>query len=245
MDRFDDTVDNDTIIDRIVSLEWDMFQAVNKGGPRASCQDDRATFEGMRRGQFEAWSAAACRSYLDDLLNAALGGRNLVTEKYIHMMKYTFPAQYDELIKRIPVPDEQVVKLAGEITDKLLEQTAVLFKHYPRVTGLGRPLRSVSDFSGVTSIETYQLSELLTYSVKTLRLLKDHLIALEKDGKQLARVIYENSVKHYGYKTLDEAEASIKTRMDQKGAVISSGCDADSRTRRSADRQSAPAAADL
>lgn len=232
MDRIDDIVDNDTIINRIIALEWDMFQAVNKGGPRASCQEDRETFEGMRRGQFEAWSADTCRSYLDDLLNAVRDGRNLLTEKYIHMMKYSFPAQYDELIKRIPVPDEQVVKLAGEISDRLLEQTAALFKLYPCVTGLGRPLRSVSDFSGVASIESYQLGELLTYSVNTLRLLKNHLLALEKDGKPLARVIYENTVKYYGYKTLDEAEDSIKTRTDRNGAVISFGCGDGSRAQK-------------
>jgi len=225
MDRFADAMEQDAIIDKMISLEWDMFQAVNAGGPRASCQEDRFTFTGMRRGQFEAWSREACLSYLDDLLNAVLDGRNLVSEKYIHMMKCASPAQYGELIKRIPVPDEQVVELACEISDKLLEQTAALFDRYPCVTGSGRPLRSVSDFSGVISIETYQLGELLTYSVNTLRLLTNHLLALEKDGKPLARAILENSVKHYGYKTLDEAEASIKTRMDHKGVVAPFGCD--------------------
>ena len=135
MDRFDDIIEN------IISLEWDMFQAVNEGGPRADCQDDRLTFEGMRRGQFEAWSQAPCESYLDDLLNAVLDGRNLVTEKYIHMMKFSSPVQYDALCKMIQLPEENTVLLAQEISDKLLEQTAQLFKDYPYVSGSGRPLR--------------------------------------------------------------------------------------------------------
>lgn len=221
MDRFDD------IVDKIVSLEWDMFQAVNAGGPRAGCQDDRLTFEGMRRGQFEAWSQPVCESYLDDLLNAVLDGRNLVTEKYIHMMKYSTPIQYNELKKMLQIPEAAAEKLSQEISDKLLEQTVALFETYPYVSGSGRPLRSISDFSGVTSIETYQLGELLTYSIKTLTSLKDHLLTLEQDGKSLARMILENSVKHYGYKTLEDAEASTKDRIDKEGIKISFGCDSD------------------
>ena len=49
----------DDKINKIISIEWAMFDAVNKGkeGPRAACQEDPVTFELMRRAQFEAWSA--------------------------------------------------------------------------------------------------------------------------------------------------------------------------------------------
>jgi hypothetical protein len=225
MDRINDTSDKEAVIHKIVALEWDMFQAVNEGGPRASCQEDRVTFEGMRRGQFEAWPQETCESYLDDLLNALLDGRNLVTEKYIHMMKNTSPVQYNTLITKLPQPDEQISVLARQISDKLLDQTVELFKSFPYVSGSGRPLRSASDFNGVTSIETYQLGELLTYSEKTLRLLKENLLALEMDGRPMAREILANSVKHYGYKTLEEAEAATKARIEREGIRISFGCD--------------------
>lgn len=227
MDSFDDKIDSGNIIDKIISLEWDMFQAVNEGGPRADCQDDRLTFEGMRRGQFESWSKSVCASYLDDLLNAILDGRNLITEKYIHMMKYSSPIQYDALKINIQMPVEKAEILAQEISDKLLEQTVDLFKDYPYVSGSGRPLRSISDFTGVTSIETYQLGELLTYSANTLTILKTYLLNLEQNGKALARMILENSVKHYGYKTLEAAEAATKARIDKEGIKISFGCDSD------------------
>lgn len=222
MDRIDD------LVNRIISFEWDMFQAVNEGGPRASCQDDRKTFEGMRRGQFSAWSYDACASYFDDLANAVLEGRNLVTEKYIHMMRYSSPSHYEELIKLIPTPTEEAKKLAYTISDKLLEQTIQLFENYPYVSGSGRPLRSVSDFSGVTSIETYQLGELLTYSPKTLTELNEHLLELEKSGRSLAREILEKTVGYYGYKSLEEAETATKKRIDDQGIEISFGCDGDS-----------------
>jgi hypothetical protein len=209
MDRIDDT---EKIIDQFVSLEWDMFQAVNEGGPRASCQEDRATFEGMRRGQFLAWSPEARAAYLEDLLNAELDGRNLVREKYIHMMKNVVPAQYALLAETIPMPEPAVMKLAGEISDRLLAQTQTLFDRYPHVTGAGRPLRASSDTPYVTSIETYQYSELLTYSEATLSALKAHLEALEKEGRLLAREILEKTVRHYGYQTLEAAENAAKTR---------------------------------
>ena len=219
MERFDDT------INKIVLFEWDMFQSVNEGGPRADCQEDRITFEGMRRGQFEAWSEEACASYFDDLANAVLDGRNLVKEKYIHMMRYTAPSQYEQLSSLIVMPDDAQRQLSQQISDKLLAQTIELFEKYPYVSGSGRPLRTVQDFSGVTSIETYQLGELLTYSEKTLGLLNIHLLTLEKEGKSLARNILENSVRHYGYKTLEAAEAVTKERFVKEGLEISFGCD--------------------
>jgi hypothetical protein len=216
MDRFDDT------IDKIVAMEWDMFQAVNEGGPRASCQEDRATFEGMRRGQFEAWSEEALEAYADDLLLSEFEDRNLIREKYINMMKNVAPAQYAKLVDTMPLPNETVFELSLEISTKLMAQTERLFAKYPYVTGSGRPLRSVSDYSGVTSIETYQLGELLTYSETTLRALKSHLEALESGGRMLARDILENSVRHYGYQNLEAAEAAAKARIDGISTQFSS-----------------------
>ncbi len=210
----------DELIKKIITFEWDMFQAVNEGGPRASCQNDPATFEGMRRGQFEAWSDETLASYADDLANAVLDGRNLVMEKYIHMMKHSEPAQYEKLISLITLPDDGIKALAQEISDKLLEQTVRLHQDYPYVSGSGRPLRSVSDLSGVTSIETYQLGELYTYSKKTLKSLKARLLALEADGQSLAKNILQNSVRHYGYKTLEDAEAATKKRVDEIGVEV-------------------------
>jgi hypothetical protein len=214
----------DDIIDNIIIFEWDMFQAVNEGGPRADCQDDRRTFEGMRQAQFLAWNEDALQSYFDDLANAVLDGRNLVTEKYVHMMKFSSPAQYERLAVMLPVPDEEQKQLAREISDKLLEQTVVLHQAYPYVSGSGRPLRSVSDLSGVTSIETYQLGELLTYSGNTLACLKAHLLALEGKGRSLASEILENTVKFYGYTSLEKAEAATKARIDGEGIQASFGC---------------------
>ena len=75
------------IISSILEKEWQMFQAVNSGLARTDCQDDPDTFARMRCAQFLTWSEEACRSYEQDLTNAEAEGRNLVEEKYIHIME--------------------------------------------------------------------------------------------------------------------------------------------------------------
>lgn len=37
-----------SVIEKIIELEWNQFQAVHNEGGRASCQDDRETFDIMR-----------------------------------------------------------------------------------------------------------------------------------------------------------------------------------------------------
>ena len=212
--------ENNSAVNEIISLEWEMFTAVNEGEARAACQDDRETFEGMRAAQFGEWSADACEAYLTDLKSARLTGRNLIEEKYIHMMKTTEPAMYEALLARVVLPADSVRALAEEVSRILLEQTCELFDEYPYVSGQGRPLYSTFDYNGV-SVETYQLGELLTYSEKTLIALKDHVEDMKNNGVSLARRILEATVKFYGYDSLEKAEAATSKRIEKKGIGIS------------------------
>jgi len=217
--------DKTDMTDEIIRLEWDMFQAVNDGGPRADCQDDMDTFDAMRRAQFEAWPDGVRRSYLGDLTAANLAGRNLVNEKYIHMMKTTAPAAYEALAASIAPPAGAAQALAKSISDKMLDQTAALQAEYPYVSGAGRPLYSSEDWQGDVSIETYQLGELLTYSERTLALLLEYVEQRERAGGSLARDIMENTVRYYGYDTLEAAEAAAKERSDNEPIEFTFGCD--------------------
>lgn len=202
------------VIEKIIAIEWEMFVSVNEGAALASCQEDKPTFTGMRKAQFSAWSRDAARSYLSDLELAQASGRNLLAEKYIHMMSSTEPTVYKALISAIPAPTEEARKLAAELSDLLLEQTRELFESYPHVAGQGRPLYSSQDSIG-TSVETYQHGELLTFSENTLRELKAHALALEKAGMPLARIILENTVGFYGYDSLESAEETTRALEEE------------------------------
>lgn len=194
-----------TLREKIIAAEWEMFQATNNKGGRASCQDDYKTFRNMRSGQFDAWSDECCESYLDDLWAAELEGRNLIAEKYLNMMKNTFPAEYEKQKHFLPYMSEKKLALADEICDEMIAQTVPLREFYPHVGDSGRPLYSKDDRI-FTSVQTYQLGELLTYSEKTLELLKKHIFALKEEGKSLAREILRNSVCSYGFTSLEQAE---------------------------------------
>jgi hypothetical protein len=72
----------DQVTANVLEEELSMFQTVPNVGGRASCQDDVRTFQIMRSSQMAGWSEAVLLSYLDDLKEAAMAGRNLFTEKY-------------------------------------------------------------------------------------------------------------------------------------------------------------------
>ena len=64
----------DERINRIIELEWNMFDQVTNTGGRAACQDDEWTFYVMRFSQFASFSEEMLESYEQDLLHVR-GGR--------------------------------------------------------------------------------------------------------------------------------------------------------------------------
>lgn len=195
------------IIEKMIGIEYRMFDRVNEGGARASCQDDKETFYAMRRCQFAAWNDTMRRSYLEDLLEAEEAGFNLVTEKYARMMKYTAPQEYKEmeaLLRPVSTEKENLVK---QIHDISMHWTRQLHSRYPHVALGGRSLEDdqASQFGG-TSISTYMLGELLTYSEKTLRAYLSWQQELLEKGENMDEKILEETVKLYGFASLTEAE---------------------------------------
>lgn len=199
--------------EQIVAVEWAMFQTTRNKGGRASCQDDYITFYNMRMAQFAAWSDEAAESYLEDLNVAKANNRNLIAEKYLHMMKSTHPGEYEAQKHFLPFMSEEKFALANEICDEMIAQTIPLRETFPHVGESSRPLFSDADKYGFTSVQTYQLGELLTYSKKTLQFLKKHLFALKLEGRSLAREVMSRSVCSYGFSSLEEAEAFFVARQ--------------------------------
>ena len=90
------------LIQRLVALEWEFFQATRNEGGRAPCQDDRETFWVMRTGQAMGWSEEMAAAWLSDLEAARTAGRNPVMEKYARMMAFTAPEAYAKLAHFLP-----------------------------------------------------------------------------------------------------------------------------------------------
>ena len=182
------------IIESIIQMEWEFFDKVENEGGRASCQDNWETFSKMRRSQYMAWPEPLIESWKSDLVRANEEGRNPLTEKYGYMMCVS-PKKIDT---------------ARRIVDRLIPQNETFRAKYPRVSGRGRPLRTSEEpAAGWTSIETYELGELWTYSQKTLELFEANLDAFEKEGKSYPETVVENGLKLRGFKSLEEAEAIL------------------------------------
>ncbi len=195
------------IIDSIIRMEWEFFDKVENEGGRASCQDNWETFSKMRRSQYMAWSEPLLESWKADLIRAREEGRNPLTEKYGYMMCISDPKLNTETARRLPQVSPEKRQAARRIVDRLIPQNETFRARYPRVSGRGRPLRTSEEpAAGWTSIETYELGELWTYSQKTLELFEANLDAFEKEGRSYPKTVVENGLKLRGFKSLEEAE---------------------------------------
>ena len=198
------------IIESIIQMEWEFFDKVENEGGRASCQDNWETFSKMRRSQYMAWPEPLLESWKSDLVRANEEGRNPLTEKYGYMMCISDPEGNEETALRLPSVSPEKIDTARRIVDRLIPQNEVFRAKYPRISGRGRPLRTSEEpAAGWTSIETYELGELWTYSQKTLELFEANLDAFEKEGKSYPETVVENGLKLRGFKSLEEAEAIL------------------------------------
>lgn len=205
-------MEKDELLGKIIAIEWEMFSSVaNVGGP-ASCQHNPETFRIMRVSQCDAWPEAMLESYCADLEAAQAAGRNLMTEKYARMMRWTFPEEYEALAGSLPEVDDATMALIDEIVDVNLAWHDDVARRWPCLAAHGRPARRTADGGGVTSLETYLRSEMMTWSPGTVALY--HRITLEKRdrGGNEAEENLLNQMLQYGFRSLDEAERKLAER---------------------------------
>jgi hypothetical protein len=194
------------IIHEIVDLEWEMFSGVNNYGGKATCQKDHKTFTIMRASQAEAWTENLLLSYLDDLVLAKGQGRNLMTEKYARMMESTHPEEYRKVAGKLPVVNSGTVVLIEKIIEINLKWKAETAENYPNLTKRGRAIYTQEDTYFFTSFETYLRGELRTFSPNTIHLYYDMTIEHLNRHENIEEIYLWNTVKHYGYDSLESAE---------------------------------------
>jgi hypothetical protein len=207
-----------TLVDEIVRLEWEMFSNVQSMDGPVSCQQSPKTFEIMRSSQTKSWNDEVAASYLDDLHTAEAQGRNLMTEKYARMMQYTSPCEFRRIEGQLPQVEPEAEGVVERLTRKLVEWQEELAAQYPYVAGQGRPIRSTDDNRYITSFESYNRGELATYSLRTLGLLEQHYRALAAAGENPAEAVLRNTVERYGYKSVERAEEAQRARVEEARA---------------------------
>lgn len=202
------------IIEKIIDFEWNEFQHVKNEGGRASCQDDRRTFEIARKSQFLSWNEGMLESYMNDLTMSKAEGRNLLAEKYARMMESTAPKQYEKLKDKLPEISDEKKNMIEEIIRIRIRWAEEFSKDYPYISGNGRSIHSYDDSIFGTSIETYLRGELATYSENTVKLYLKYVKQLEKEGKNQSRMIMEHTASLYGHNSLEDAEKILHKRYD-------------------------------
>lgn len=200
------------LIAKIIRLEWQQFQGVQQKGGRAECQDDWKTFQIMRESQYLTWNLELLVSYLEDLLKAEGSGWNLMMEKYARMMKSTVPEEYQKLKVMLPKRPTKRLVLQEEIIKIQVDWMEKFSKKYPFIATNARKIHTIQDTLWETSYETYLRGELGTYSDQTLELYGRFIIELARQNKNLACMIMENTVEHYGYQSLEEAEELLQRK---------------------------------
>lgn len=201
-------------IAKILQYEWEMFTVVNNMGGRAECQDQYGTFSIMRTAQAEVWSEELRQSYLCYLEQAKAEGRNLMTEKYARIMKYTHPDEYELLKDQLPPVTPRMDELVERITRRFQEWTAQTNAKYRALSMLGRPATD-GGASMISSVSTasYMKGELYTYGEEALELYDALVEQAIRDGRNLQEEILLSTVKQYGYSSIEEADKAMGVMM--------------------------------
>ena len=202
------------LVDQILELEWEMFSSVEKAGGKAKCQEEKDTFIIMRSSQAITWSEETLESYLNYLKMAKEKGVNLMTEKYARMMSSTMPSEYEKIQHLLPELSDEELYLIDSIVKINLEWREDVVKKYPYIADRGRPTYSSEDTPQATSIETYIRGELSTYSKETLEFYYQDVLKQKENHINGAELILENTMKKYGFESLDSANEFARQKME-------------------------------
>jgi hypothetical protein len=178
--------EREVLTEEIVEREWEMMRAVVSDG-RSLCQERPGTFRAMREMSHSVLSRDTLASYLGDLRNAQVEGRNLVTEKYARMEGQIPPVSECPLIPRI-------VAIESTWMDELCSAFPLTLQ------------------AAVTSFARYEACELETYSDATLTLLYRDVLAGRSAGRNLVRERYENLFAKLGQGSLADVEARAREK---------------------------------
>ncbi len=195
--------------DRIVDLEWDLFDKVKNEGGRADCQDNWGTFSIMRRSQYYTWPEELLTTLLADFEEKAKNGRNVITEKYGYMMESTVPDEFKEIKDKLPEISEQKKQVMEAIIGIQVGWMEEFAKGHPKMATNARAIHTKDDTPYMTSYETYLRGELSTYDDETLKMYGQFIVTLYNNGENLAEKIMTITSYYYGYESVEACEKAL------------------------------------
>ena len=125
------------------------------------------------------------------------------------MMESTAPEKYEQIKGNFPELSQEKKDIIEQIVGLQVGWMEEFSRNYPALSQNARSIHTSQDTPSETSYETYLRGELGTYSDKMLELYGRYVVDRAKTGRNLAYEIMENSVKLYGYSSVEDAEAKV------------------------------------
>lgn len=195
------------LLQQVIDLEWRMFQQVNSGADRATCQNNPEAFFRIRGTIFELWPVEMLAAYRRQLILAGKQGRNLLTEKYARMDRLIPPISTNSLI-------EEIVGIEERWQAELKRLYPALYRQTCRSAGKGEDGRSFS---------VYLQCELETYGDEVLALYHAWVADAARRNHNSSLEMLDILVRRGGFDGLEHAELYFgkggrSTNMDSYGA---------------------------
>ena len=170
------------LIDNIINLEWEMFRKVKASEPNP-CQENQKTFRVMRWMSYSVLPEKVLAEILNNINQATLDDRNLMTEKYARMNN------------QIPVlNDDQRINECAEIEENMMKEVSEKY-----------PLTFKGNHEGFSN---YLKCELETYSESALKQYYEFLVKAKNENRNIIEERYNNLFKKMGYESLADKESN-------------------------------------
>lgn len=197
-------------VERLARLEFETFDTVQNIGGRAACQDDWETFSIMRRSQYLPWPEELLEEWLAAFETAKASGRNLIMEKYARMMEHTDPEKYAAFADQLPPLTPEFIHLREAIIAIQIPWMEEFAAKYSYLAKQARTIHTAEDSKAQTSYETYLRGELSVYPFDVLYGYGRWVVSLHQAGENLACLTMAETVREYGYDSLESAEQAYR-----------------------------------
>ena len=194
-----ETMSREALLAEIVERELAMFLATNNEGGVSVCQTRPDAFRAMRKMAHSAHDDALLASYLDDLRQAEIQGRNVMVEKYARMDDRLPPLSTSPLLDQIADAEQAFLHDAQ--------------RRYPHV------IKS----NGQGMFRRYLRCELETLSPRTLELYAAQVGRAQQEGRNLVVERHDYLMRLLGKGSIDACNATCEASFEAAGHAADLG----------------------